>query len=85
MLHLLFTAYVQDGGNPVLVDMATIIINVTDINDNTPVFKEDEIFLEIPENQEQETIHQFVAHDADEGANSHVTYTITGSFFFVCL
>ena len=60
--------------------MATIIINVTDINDNAPVFKEDEIFLEIPENQEQENIHQFVAHDADEGANSHVTYSITGSY-----
>lgn len=74
---LSISAYVQDNGNPVLYDMATIIINVTDINDNSPVFKENEIFIEIPENTVQDAIHKFVAHDADEGENGRVTYSIT--------
>lgn len=30
-----------DGGTPSLSDVATVNINVTDINDNTPVFSQD--------------------------------------------
>lgn len=71
------TAYVQDSGYPVLYDTATVIINVTDINDNPPVFKESEISIVIPENTVQNAIHTFVAHDADVGDNSHVKYKIT--------
>ena len=77
-----FTAYVQDNGYPVLYDMATIIINVTDINDNSPIFKESQISISIPENTVQDAIHTFVAHDADDGDNSRVRYTITGNYTF---
>ena len=30
-----------DGGSPSLSDVATVSINVTDINDNAPVFSQD--------------------------------------------
>ena len=80
-----FSAYVQDNGNPSLHDIATIIINVTDINDNSPVFKDSQLFIEIPENTEQDAIHTFVAHDADIGDNGRVTYTITGMLFLTFL
>jgi protocadherin Fat 1/2/3 len=35
------TVEATDGGTPSLSDMATVNINVTDINDNTPVFSQD--------------------------------------------
>ena len=74
-----FPAYVQDNGNPSLNDIATVIINITDINDNRPLFKDSQLFIEIPENTVQDVIHTFVAHDADIGENGHVKYTITGN------
>lgn len=35
------TVEATDGGTPSLSDVATVNINVTDINDNTPVFSQD--------------------------------------------
>ncbi|XP_045202941.2 protein dachsous-like [Mercenaria mercenaria] len=71
-----FTVSVQDAGYPLQFDTATVIINVTDINDSPPTFKDNMYFATIPENQEQEVIHTFVAHDADIGDNAVVTYSI---------
>lgn len=35
------TVEATDGGSPSLSDVATVNVNVTDINDNTPVFSQD--------------------------------------------
>lgn len=35
------TVEATDGGTPSLSDVVTVNINVTDINDNTPVFSQD--------------------------------------------
>lgn len=35
------TIEATDGGTPSLSDVATVNINVTDVNDNTPVFSQD--------------------------------------------
>ena len=43
------------------------------------MFKDSQLFIEIPENTEQDAIHTFVAHDADIGDNGRVTYTITST------
>ena len=58
-----------------------MIINVTDINDSPPMFKDSMYFATIPENQEQEVIHTFVAHDADIGENAIVQYSIVCKWY----
>lgn len=68
--------YVQDAGDPVLFDMATLIVNVTDENDNAPQFKDSFYMLEIPENLVQDSIYRFAAQDADIGENARITYRI---------
>ncbi|KAL4230834.1 condensed mesenchymal cell proliferation [Mactra antiquata] len=79
--HIL-TVYVQDSGYPILYHTAIVVINVTDINDSAPKFKDSLYQASIPENQTQEEdIHTFVAYDADIGENAHVTYSISdGSY-----
>ena len=68
----------KDGGYPVQFDMTTIIINVTDVNDNTPRFIEQNIYLDVPENSEQPFIHRVMATDEDAGENARLTFSITG-------
>jgi len=70
--------YVQDNGSPRLFDMATVVVNVTDVNDNAPVFREQEHYLQIPENLVQDGIYLLVAQDRDMGENARIRYSITG-------
>lgn len=58
--------------------MATLIVNVTDVNDNAPQFKESLYYLEIPENLVQDSVYTFVASDLDIGDNAKITYSIRG-------
>ena len=48
------TVEATDGGSPPLSDMATVNINLTDVNDNNPVFS-------------QETYMAVVSEDAEPG------------------
>jgi protocadherin-16/23 len=60
-------------------DVATIVIRITDINDNAPEFRPSSCYpLAIPENSDLSIIHQVVATDLDEGLNGDITYSITG-------
>uniref|UniRef100_A0A8C0XD75 Protocadherin Fat 1 n=1 Tax=Castor canadensis TaxID=51338 RepID=A0A8C0XD75_CASCN len=71
------TVEATDGGTPSLSDMATVNINVTDINDNTPVFSQDTYTTVISEDAVlEQSVITVMADDADGPSNSHIHYSI---------
>ena len=72
--NLILTAV--DGGTPARSGTASIIVHVSDTNDNAPNFEKVNYSLEIMENS---PIGSLVVHlnatDLDEGSNSDVTYS----------
>ncbi|CAG9854996.1 unnamed protein product [Phyllotreta striolata] len=73
------TVFVSDSSyKTTLFDTTTLIIKVTDINDNVPKFRTGSCYrLSVPENSETSVVHTMVAEDGDEGSNGEVYYTIT--------
>uniref|UniRef100_A0A8C0MXQ5 Cadherin domain-containing protein n=1 Tax=Canis lupus familiaris TaxID=9615 RepID=A0A8C0MXQ5_CANLF len=66
---------VEDGGFPQRSSTAILQISVADTNDNCPVFKEDEIEVNIPENAPVGTsVTQLHATDADIGENAKIQF-----------
>ncbi|KAM9455754.1 protocadherin alpha-2-like [Clarias gariepinus] len=75
MIKLVLTAI--DGGTPPRSGTMQIVINVQDINDNNPVFIKSLYKVKVNENTSVGTkILTVSASDADEGANSEVSYSI---------
>uniref|UniRef100_A0A7N4V541 Protocadherin gamma subfamily C, 3 n=1 Tax=Sarcophilus harrisii TaxID=9305 RepID=A0A7N4V541_SARHA len=71
--HLVLVAV--DGGNPVLSGTAQIRINVTDANDNPPVFSQDFYKVRLRENLPPgSSVVRVLATDKDEGINAEITY-----------
>uniref|UniRef100_A0A8C9QC51 FAT atypical cadherin 1 n=1 Tax=Spermophilus dauricus TaxID=99837 RepID=A0A8C9QC51_SPEDA len=71
------TVEATDGGTPSLSDVATVNINVTDINDNTPVFSQDTYTTVISEDAVlEQSVITVMADDADGPSNSHIHYSI---------
>ncbi|XP_021266556.1 protocadherin gamma-B5-like isoform X5 [Numida meleagris] len=72
-LHMVLTA--TDGGDPPRTGTAQIRINVTDANDNAPVFTKNPYQAKLPENPPPGSlVLQVPAADADEGTNARITY-----------
>ncbi|KAL5011978.1 hypothetical protein ScPMuIL_010529 [Solemya velum] len=71
------TVYVRDGGYPTQFHMTMVFVNVTDVNDHHPVFKDSEYTVKVPENTGRIVIHTFAAYDADSGLNGQVVYSIS--------
>nr|XP_041574924.1 protocadherin gamma-B5-like [Taeniopygia guttata] len=72
-LRLLLTAL--DGGDPPRTGTAQLWINVTDANDNPPVFAQDRYRVSLREDTPPGSIVLNVsASDADAGTNAHITY-----------
>ncbi|KAM4892804.1 protocadherin gamma-B5-like [Sylvia borin] len=72
-LRLLLTAL--DGGDPPRTGTAQLWINVTDANDNPPVFAQDRYRVSLREDAPPGSIVLNVsASDADAGTNAHITY-----------
>ncbi|XP_074037726.1 dachsous cadherin-related 1 isoform X2 [Leptinotarsa decemlineata] len=71
--------YVSDWTHSMtLFDSTTLVIKVTDVNDNTPKFQPGSCYrLSVPENSETAVIHTVTAEDLDEGPNGDVSYSIT--------
>ncbi|CDQ96329.1 unnamed protein product [Oncorhynchus mykiss] len=66
---------VEDGGMPQKSSTAILQVTVTDVNDNKPVFRENQIEVHIPENSPIGTsVVQLQATDADVGANAEIKY-----------
>uniref|UniRef100_A0A3B3BB64 Protocadherin 2 alpha a 15 n=1 Tax=Oryzias melastigma TaxID=30732 RepID=A0A3B3BB64_ORYME len=71
---LLLTAF--DGGKPPRSGNMTIIVNVSDVNDNPPVFSQDSYVVHLKENSPVgTTVIQVTATDLDEGSNGEVVYS----------
>uniref|UniRef100_A0A8C0QNS1 Cadherin domain-containing protein n=1 Tax=Chelonoidis abingdonii TaxID=106734 RepID=A0A8C0QNS1_CHEAB len=66
---------VEDGGTPPRSSTAILQVTVTDVNDNRPVFKENDIEVSIPENAPVGTsVSQLHATDADLGSNAQIHF-----------
>ncbi|KAM6222493.1 LOW QUALITY PROTEIN: protocadherin gamma-B6-like [Rhynchocyon petersi] len=79
-----------DGGDPVQTGTTEIWIQVTDANDNPPVFSQDEYRVSLRENVPLGTsILMVTATDQDEGVNAEITYSFktlrddTGNVFML--
>ncbi|XP_070374180.1 protocadherin gamma-B5 isoform X19 [Equus asinus] len=75
-----------DGGDPPLSGTTELRIQVTDANDNPPVFHQDVYRVSLRENVPPGTaVLQVSATDQDEGVNSQITYSFyrTGQVFDV--
>ncbi|CAJ1058675.1 protocadherin gamma-A8-like isoform X1 [Xyrichtys novacula] len=78
-ISLVLTAV--DGGEPQMSGTMLIVITVLDANDNAPVFTQQTYKATVTENSPKGTIVATVtASDADQGANSRITYSITNKF-----
>uniref|UniRef100_A0A671QBK0 Cadherin domain-containing protein n=1 Tax=Sinocyclocheilus anshuiensis TaxID=1608454 RepID=A0A671QBK0_9TELE len=74
-IHLTLTAV--DGGKPALSGTLEIIINVLDVNDNSPVFSKSLYKVKVNENIALGSqIISLSASDLDEGINSDITFSI---------
>ena len=77
-----FVVVARDAGNPSLSGTATVIVNVMDVNDNSPRFDVDaggEYSFRVDENQSAGTfVGQVSAVDPDSGGNGNVSYAIVG-------
>ncbi|XP_029142579.1 protocadherin gamma-B1-like [Protobothrops mucrosquamatus] len=75
-LHLILTAL--DGGEPRKTGTAHIWINVTDANDNPPIFTQDTYTVNLKENVPVGSlVLQVEASDKDDGTNAQITYHFT--------
>ncbi|XP_031443180.1 protocadherin alpha-3-like isoform X3 [Clupea harengus] len=69
-----------DGGKPVKSGKVNIIVDVLDVNDNTPVFTEEVYSVTLHENSAiGTTVVQVNATDLDEGLNGEVIYSFGNS------
>lgn len=74
---------VADGGTPARTDSATVMINVTDVNDNRPTFNTSTYTVTVLENIPVNTIVTKVsASDRDLGNNAKLSYSMSSSRFF---
>lgn len=72
------TVKVIDGGEPALTGFATVTVNVTDRNDNSPVFNASSFKAVISEASDISSfVTQISAVDADSGNNAKISYRIT--------
>ncbi|XP_035824963.1 protocadherin-11 X-linked [Aplysia californica] len=75
MDHYLLHIIAKDNGKPPQSGNVTVHINVTDTNDNSPIFSENVYDISVPERAEVgAVVGQVNASDADKGMNSAVTY-----------
>ena len=67
-----------DGGTPEQTGTATVIITVTDANDNKPTFSQPTFVVSVPEDvQPGYTVIQLEASDPDLGPNAEIEYSFS--------
>ncbi|KAG8438989.1 hypothetical protein GDO86_005249 [Hymenochirus boettgeri] len=66
-----------DSGNPPLSSTNSLKVQVTDVNDNAPVFSQSLMEVTFPENNDiNDLVMEVSATDADSGSNSQLSYSI---------
>lgn len=74
-----FLAHVQDGKEFIRECVSEIIITVTDVNDNFPIFSMDNYIVSIQEDAQLQTLITKVhATDKDFGMNRKIKYSLSG-------
>ncbi|XP_032929355.1 protocadherin gamma-B5-like [Catharus ustulatus] len=74
------TVVARDRGRPVLSSSTEMVLEVSDVNDNAPVFEEAAYSAYVAENNAAGALLLRVqARDADAGANGRVSYWLAGS------
>ena len=71
------TVNAQDRGNPPKSNTTTVVISVTNINDELPTFDKEIYVAKVFENVNNNKFYNITAHDPD--ADSHLHYTILWS------
>ncbi|OWF41279.1 protocadherin-7-like [Mizuhopecten yessoensis] len=78
--RITFRVLAVDGGNPQQTGTATVVLTITDINDNAPSFNSSGVEMMIQENREPLTkVGELKAVDSDEGNNGRVVYSLLGN------
>ncbi|NXF97865.1 PCDGH protein, partial [Eubucco bourcierii] len=73
------TLVARDRGSPVLSSSAELVLEVSDVNDNAPVFEEEVYSAYVAENNAAGApVLRVLARDADAGANGRVSYWLEG-------
>ncbi|XP_049685704.1 protocadherin gamma-B2-like [Accipiter gentilis] len=73
------TITATDGGSPALSSRAALVLEVSDVNDNAPVFEEAAYSAYVAENNAAGApVLRVRARDADAGANGRVSYWLAG-------
>ncbi|XP_072729068.1 protocadherin gamma-B5-like isoform X7 [Ciconia boyciana] len=73
------TVVARDRGSPALSSRAALVLEVSDVNDNAPVFEEDAYSAYVAENNAAGApVLRVRARDADAGANGRVSYWLAG-------
>ncbi|CAC5406471.1 PCDHD1 [Mytilus coruscus] len=78
--RLTFRVLAVDSGSRPLTGTATVVVNVTDVNDNSPTFNVTAFNFHVLENQDAKTlVGKLTAFDLDEGENARLTYSVVGN------
>uniref|UniRef100_A0A8B9G479 Cadherin domain-containing protein n=1 Tax=Amazona collaria TaxID=241587 RepID=A0A8B9G479_9PSIT len=73
------TVVARDRGNPALSSSTALVLEVSDVNDNAPVFEEAAYSAYVEENNAAgELVLHVRARDADAGSNGRVRYSLEG-------
>ncbi|XP_064018295.1 protocadherin gamma-B5-like [Pogoniulus pusillus] len=73
------TLVARDRGSPALSSSAELVLEVSDVNDNAPVFEEEVYNAYVEENNAAGAqVLNVLARDADAGANGRVSYWLEG-------
>ena len=76
---LQFYVQVSDGGLNPLKAFTLVVVTLTDVNDNSPVFSASQYNVELPKSFPSHTAFLTVtATDRDSGINAKITYSIVG-------
>ena len=71
---------VRDGGSPQMMQSATVIIAINDLDDHSPVFNQNEFYVTVPETWNHSTpLFDFTATDIDTECSGAITYAIFNS------
>ena len=80
--QLTFTVVASDGGNPAMSASSSVVVSITDINDNAPVFQQPSYAIRVREDAAVSAeIITILATDADEvgNPNSQIDYSFETS------